>query len=347
MIPVPSIAGAPALATTAVIGCVVMLASAEMALRRLTHVARVYRLSPGLVGLLGALAGDAPEVATALVAMAGGSAAVAVGVVLGSDLFNLAAVLGVPALWFGLVQARTYGLSLNGGAALIATALVGLLIYPANPSPLVILPLLVLGLLVGTALALGSRVLRRVVGARLTAVITRQELEEAAAEAEQIDPEPLVNPVRWYDWLAVALALGMVAVGAELTLRGSLGLASSWHVPHFLLSTFVLPIVTSLPNAYVAFRLVQGGRPAAAVSSLFNSNLINLLVGLGLPVILFGGPRVSSMVRLLDYPALMILTIFTLVAMLPRRSMGRVGGSALILLYLTYAAGRIALSVAS
>src|SRR5437868_6016868 len=59
-------------------------------------------LAAGLVGLLTALGADSPEIASAMSAILSGAHDVGVGVVLGSNLFNLAALLGLP----GLIQGR-------------------------------------------------------------------------------------------------------------------------------------------------------------------------------------------------------------------------------------------------
>ena len=62
-------------------------------------------LAAGLIGLLTALGADSPEIASALSAILSGAHQVGVGVVLGSNLFNLAALLGLPGVlcrwWMG------------------------------------------------------------------------------------------------------------------------------------------------------------------------------------------------------------------------------------------------------
>src|ERR1700684_4200515 len=71
---------------------------------RVDHLAPRLGLPEALVGLLTALAADAPEISSALVALAKGDKSVSLGVVLGSNAFNLAAMIGLSALLVGSVR---------------------------------------------------------------------------------------------------------------------------------------------------------------------------------------------------------------------------------------------------
>jgi len=54
-----------------------------------------------------------------------------------------------------------------------------------------------------------------------------------------------------------------------------------------------LAAATSLPNAYAAVRLAMDGRGAAVVSATFNSNTLNLVAGIAVPILLFPSLRGS------------------------------------------------------
>src|SRR5438067_1493670 len=73
---------------------------------KLDHVGPRLGLPEAVVGLLTAAAADAPEVSSALVALARGEKQVSLGVVLGSNVFNLAAMIGLSALVTGAVTIR-------------------------------------------------------------------------------------------------------------------------------------------------------------------------------------------------------------------------------------------------
>src|SRR5260370_15558562 len=79
----------------------VTLAAAGFFADRLDHVGPRLGLPEAVVGLLTAAAADAPEISSALVALAHGEKQVSLGVVLGSNAFNLAAMIGLSAILAG------------------------------------------------------------------------------------------------------------------------------------------------------------------------------------------------------------------------------------------------------
>ncbi|HWE62464.1 MAG TPA: hypothetical protein VHB98_12195 [Chloroflexota bacterium] len=92
-----------------------------------------YHWPPGLVGLLAAAGADGPEVTSAFLALAAGSRSVGLGVILGSNLFNLAALLGLPVVLVGYVAIQRSSLLLSGGAMLLTTLCGAVLILGYGP----------------------------------------------------------------------------------------------------------------------------------------------------------------------------------------------------------------------
>ena len=96
--------------------------------RRLDRLGSRFGWPEAIVGLLTATAADAPELSSAVIAIAHGSSAVGVGVVVGSNLFNLAAMVGAVALVARapirigrreLVQEAGVALAVTGAATLV------------------------------------------------------------------------------------------------------------------------------------------------------------------------------------------------------------------------------------
>src|SRR5213596_4354122 len=106
----------------------VTLAAAAFFARRLDRVGLRLGLPETLLGLLTALAADAPEAASAIAALVKGAHGVGVGVILGSNVFNLAAMVGFSALLCGSIRIRREALAVEGAVGVAATLVVGLLI---------------------------------------------------------------------------------------------------------------------------------------------------------------------------------------------------------------------------
>ena len=106
-----------------VVSLAVTLYAASVFANRLDHLGARLGLPEGTLGLLTAAGADAPELATAIVALATGAKSVGFGVVVGSNVFNLAAMIGVSALLCGRVRIGRDALGLEGGASVAVTML--------------------------------------------------------------------------------------------------------------------------------------------------------------------------------------------------------------------------------
>jgi len=82
-------------------GVVVSLAASWLLVSRLERLGERAGFSEAWLGLVAALAADAPEITSAVTALARGQASVGAGVVIGPNVFNLAALLGLAAVWRG------------------------------------------------------------------------------------------------------------------------------------------------------------------------------------------------------------------------------------------------------
>src|SRR5437667_3464334 len=96
----------------------VTLAAAGSFARRLDRVGLRLGLPETLLGLLTAVAADAPELSSAIAALLKGEHSAGVGVVVGSNVFNLAAMIGLSAILAGLVSVRRESLVVEGAVGL-------------------------------------------------------------------------------------------------------------------------------------------------------------------------------------------------------------------------------------
>ena len=95
------------------------LGASELLVWGLSRLGLKLGLAAGLLGLLTALGTDAPEIASATSAAFIGAKNVGIGVILGSNLFNLAALLGLPGLISGRLPMRRTVPVADGMASLL------------------------------------------------------------------------------------------------------------------------------------------------------------------------------------------------------------------------------------
>ena len=257
------------------------LVSSEVLVRGLVVLGTRLKLTEGFLGLLTALGADAPEIASAIASLFVGAADLGRGVVLGSNIFNLAMLLGLSAVLTGQVRMRRQGLMLDGTVALftllvVAALLLGLL------APVLAMVLLAV-LLIPYVVLVGLRP-RQVDHlplpdglAHLLAVAASQVHEEEKDQQETVGSR--------FPVLLVPLSLLVIVLASVGLVRAALALAQAWQLSQALVGAVILAGLTSLPNAYAAVHLALRGRGTAVVSATVNSNTINLVVGLALPTL--------------------------------------------------------------
>src|SRR5436305_7914475 len=113
------------------------LGASWLLVSRLERVGARLGFKEALLGLVAALAADAPEITAAVTATAGHQSRIGAGVVIGSNVFNLAALLGLAALVAGRIALHRRAIALEGSVALPIAVLclvvvVGLLSAPAG-----------------------------------------------------------------------------------------------------------------------------------------------------------------------------------------------------------------------
>jgi cation:H+ antiporter len=315
----------------------VMLAAAALFAERLDHIGLRLGLPETLLGLLTALAADAPEISSAIVALVQNQHSVAVGVVVGSNTFNIAGMLGLSALVTGRVRGRHEALELEGfvGLWLIAVTLAvvsgGLgAVTGSVLIAVVLVPYVVL-------LAAGPRIARRLRLGAAESRFVQLSFGEEHRRAQPLDSRREVVEIA----LILAAALGLIVAGSIGAVRAATDLAHAWSVPQALVGVTVLAILTSLPNAWTGVRFGLKQRGSALISETLNSNSINIVVGLALPAALgvFGGfPGLA----VFDLAWLFGMTAVALVLYGRRDGAGRGSGAFLIILYAVFLAVQIA-----
>jgi cation:H+ antiporter len=306
------------------------LAAAALFARRLDRLGARLGIHEAVLGLLTALAADAPELSSGMTAMIRGEPGVGVGVLLGSNVFNIAAMVGVSALLTGSVVLARPALALEGAFALFAVAVAGGVLYG------------VLAPWVGLALIVAWTAPYLVLLARGTF-------------HGPLPPEPRSpsTPIRWPGARAAAgrtaqvsalfvrelPAVGVIVLGSVGMVDSAVTLAGRYGMPKALVGLLVLATATSLPNAYTAVRLGLAGRGAALVSETLNSNTINLAAGLVLASVVV---TIAHGGFVVDFVWMAAETVAMLLLVGRRGGAGRAAGALLIASYVAYVIVRTA-----
>jgi cation:H+ antiporter len=309
----------------AVSAAVTLLASWVL-VGRIEHMGGRLGVTEAMLGLIAALAADAPEITAAISALIGHQPDVGAGVTVGSNVFNLAALLGLGALAAGWVALHRRVILLTGAIAMYIAAVCTLTVLHWLPA--------VAGLLLVLA-ALGPYVV--LAGSRRGRTRAGRWLNVALRE-EEAELHPALEPFSVRYALVQAVLALVVVVGASVVMEHlAINLGRRDGVSDIVVGGVLLAGVTSLPNAVAAIYLARRGRGTAMLSTALNSNALNVAVGLLLPASVLGLGSVSrsQIVLTLWYLG---LTAVVLVLAYHDRGLRRQTGMVVLVAYVLFVA---------
>ena len=304
----------------------------------LERIAGRFGFSDGFLGVLIAFGADAPEICSAVAALLSSQHEVGLGLVVGSNIFNLAGLLGLSAVVAGRISIGRKGLWFNGGVSLAVSVIVlaMLLEMISVGTSLVLLILLLVPYFVLTATRparVGHLRLPRGLRAFLGAAVIHSHHD---ARRRLVVPQG-----SWWDVVRLVAALSVIVGASFGAVNCAVWLGQRWGIDEAITGMLLLAVLTSLPNVVAAVKLATDGLGAAVVSESLNSNSLNIIAGIALPAVLIGfvSPEPSII-----YAAiwLLVMKLVTLLAASREEGLSRTSGALIILMYLVFVAAVVA-----
>ncbi|MDQ7050644.1 MAG: calcium/sodium antiporter [Enterobacterales bacterium] len=230
-------------------------------------IARNFGIAPLIVGLtIVAMGSSAPEVIVSINSAIKGTPGLAIGNALGSNIANIAMVLGISALIVPLrVQSETLKREIPILFGLMLVAFI--LLYDLTLSFMdgVILLTLLVSYLIWLV-----RMARK----------TRQKPDLMLKEIVEELPDSMPNS-RALFWLVVGLIL--LQISSNLLVIGATNIAHIYNVSDFVIGITIVAVGTSLPELAASVTGVLKGEHELAIGNVIGSNIFNLLAVLGIP----------------------------------------------------------------
>lgn len=268
-------------------------------------IARNFNVSPLIIGLtIVAFGTSAPEILVSITAAINGNTPLALGNAIGSNITNIALVLGATALITPLfVQTsllkREFPILILVTAASVAMLLDGKLDRTDGL------------LLVGGSIALTLWMIR----------LARQPKKVNSDEFDFSDDIPDGwSTRRALFWFITGLAV--LLIGARALVWGGVGLATELGVSEAVVGLTIVAIGTSLPELAASVASALKKQPDMAIGNILGSNLFNLLAVLGIAGIIAPTGFDSSIIHR-DLPVLASLTLVLLLMAYGFRGPGR------------------------
>jgi cation:H+ antiporter len=299
-------------------------AGAEALVRGASALARRMGLSLFAIGLTVVGFGtSSPEMFTSVAAGLAGRGDLAVGNVVGSNSFNIGAILGLTALLAPIPIPRA--LVRGESWIVLLTALVPFL-------ALVLGGVLPRWLGVTLVLLLAAYVRRAYLAGKTQAAQPAAEAQ-AAGDLHLDRPEALAHPVRS---LLLALAgLVLLVFGADLLVSSASTIARGMGVSELAIGLTIVAAGTSAPELVTSLVAAYRGHSELALGNVLGSNVFNVLGVLGATTALTP-QRVAEQVTTFDGPVMVAFSAAMLLLAYTRARIGRVEGLLLLLGYVVY-----------
>jgi cation:H+ antiporter len=310
-----------------VLGLIALVAGAELLVRGASRLALSFGISPVVVGLtVVAFGTSAPEMAVSVRSAWSGQVDIALGNVVGSNIFNVLVILGLSALITPLVvhqQVIRQEVPIMIGASLLLWALVldgGISRWEG---------LLLAGLVLGytTLLIRQSR--------RETAAV---QAEVEAEYAEAFDAPPRAWDRHWgVQALLILAGLALLVLGAHWLVEAAVAFAKYLGVSELVIGLTIVAAGTSLPEVATSVMAAIRGERDIAVGNAVGSNIFNILAVLGVSASVAPADlTVAPAMLAFDLPVMVAVAIVCLPVFYRGARINRWEGALFLALYAAY-----------
>ena len=310
-----------------VAGLVALVAGAELLVRGASKLALSFGISPLVVGLtIVAFGTSAPEMAVSVGAVLGGRTDIAIGNVVGSNIFNVLFILGLSALITPLVV--NVQLIRQEVPIMIGTSLL----------------LLVLALDGRIGMVEGAFLFALLLAYTLFLVL-QSRAETQAARDEYADEFKPAEPGGWTSRLPVQLllivvGLGLLVLGSEWLVTSAVAFAKTLGVSDLIIGLTIVAAGTSMPEVAASTMAALKGERDIAVGNVVGSSTFNILGCVGLSGLVSGsvGLPISPSVLNFDIWVMLATALACLPVFMTGREIARWEGGVFLLYYAAYVA---------
>ena len=303
------------------IGSAALYYGAEWLVGGGSKTAKKLGISPLIIGLtLVAYGTSAPELVVSVDAALAGEGGISIGNVVGSNICNIALILGLCAVITPLTVNRA--MLKSDVPVMAATAVAFCLIYWWQDG---------IGRIGGLILFAGFVLynIKVIISAKKEAAAN--SLTESAEE----DGEKAEKPLYLYLLLAV-FGLVVLVLGSKAFLRGAIDIAKLTGLSNTVIGLTIVAVGTSLPELATSVVAAIKGERDIAIGNVVGSNIFNILLIMGVAPLI--APLTGANIQFWDLAALLATTFILIPFMITGFRLNRAEGVILLAMYGAYTA---------
>lgn len=305
-----------------IIGLVLLVAGAEALVRGASKIAIALGITPLVIGLtIVAFGTSSPELAVSVSSALNNQADIALGNVIGSNIFNVLFILGICALVKPLIVHQQ--LVRLDVPIMIGTSLV-LLMFAQNGM-----------------LEWWEGAILIVIGVAYTVFLIRLSKKEKNKEVlddykDEFGDKPKKGTL-WLQVLLVAVGLVLLVLGAGWLVDSAVAIASALGISELIIGLTIVAAGTSLPEVATSVVATMRGERDIAVGNVVGSNIFNILIILGITAIISpDGVKVAETAMQFDIPFMVAVAVACLPIFFTGYRIERWEGFVFIAYYVAY-----------
>lgn len=298
-------------------GLVILTFGADFLVKGASSLAGSLGISPLVIGLtVVAFGTSAPEMSVSVSSAFKGSAEIAVGNVVGSNICNVLLILGLSAIAASLVVQKQ-----------LVKFDIPIMIYAS---------LIVLLMSIDGQISRIDGVLLFAGIVAYTVFLIREARREGVAVVEGADdiepPQPL-----WKNAILIIVGLAMLVLGSQWLVDGAVAIAKYFGLSELVIGLTIVAVGTSLPELATSVMASLKGERDIAVGNILGSNIFNIGAVLGLSgMVAPQGLPVAHTSLLVDIPVMILVALICLPVFLANYIITRLDGVTFVVCYVAY-----------
>lgn len=299
-------------------GLIILSYGANLFVESASRIARYFGISPLIIGLtVVSLGTSAPEFAVNILAAYQGNTDIVLGNVIGSNIFNVAVIIGICATLSPLFISRQL-LRIDIPIMILISALAWIICYDGK-------------ILIFESVILCSSFVTYIL------IQIKLSKSEKSSEKDEYQTEYSEKGKPFPEAIKLLVGLGLLVAGAKLFVDGAISGARFLGWSEAVIALTIISAGTSLPEVATSVAATLKGEKDIAVGNVVGSNIFNIAGVLGLSgIFAFKEIAVNSHIREIDLPLMVVLMALCFPLALLRQQFDRWIGPLFILVYCVY-----------
>ena len=301
---------------------IIVIKSADIFVDNIVEIGLTLGISEIILGVTASAIGTSlPEFGSAMIAILTGTPDMGVGVAIGANIWNIGGILGISAIFAGLITTQSEEVRRDGLMAFLTAAVLAV-------------SLLLIG---NISLVVGIGLIVMYVAYLWLLIRAQEKNKNRGVECCEVDENTSPDSkksLRKKTILMAVLGLIGLAIGCRVIVYCTVELSTMANISEGL-AGILLAFGTTTPEFFTVLTSAKKGLNSLAIGTVFGSNIFNILIGLGIPALFVSIP-VEPITTYFDAPVMVLMTLLLLLLIKRGMKLTRVEGVILVVGYLAY-----------